>query len=81
MVGAVVLANSVTSNTILSYIENFWLAPRFGLASRRVWEAVRLEIRRFYAAYQQGIEHLCELDQRRQDSLAITRYQDEGIIF
>ena len=81
MSACISLGNSIVSQCVLSFVHNFWHAPRLGLASRRVWEAARSEIRLFHAAYLQGIEHLCEQDQRRRDSLAITRYQDEGLIF
>ena len=81
MVLAVVLSNSVTSNTILSFLENFWFAPRLGLVSRLVWRAVRTDILEFRGAYLQCIEHLADQDQRRCEAEAVGRYVLQQLIY
>ena len=75
------LGNSVVAEAVLAFLHNLWHAPRLGLVCCRVWTAIRVEVRAFRSGYLQGVEHLCDLDQREQDSCAVRRYIEQELIY
>ena len=76
-----VLASPILAKHILSYVVNFWEVPRFATACKTFCRALAAAISEFHGAYLQLREHLCDVDERRQHSRAVARYDRLGVIF